>query len=49
MAVKVGTVRIAQGEHNKPSGCSASAAYAPCPGCEEEEEGACIYWVYERV
>ena len=30
--------RLEQGEHNKPSGCSASGAYAPGPGCEEEEE-----------
>jgi len=35
---KVGMVRTTQGEHNKPSGCSASGAYAPGPDYEEEEE-----------
>ena len=30
--------RLEQGEHNKPSGCSASGAYAPGPDYEEEEE-----------
>jgi len=38
LAAKVGTVRITKGEHNKPSGCSASRAYAPGPDYEEEEE-----------
>ena len=27
-----------QGSHNKPTGCGASGAYAPCPDKEEEEE-----------
>jgi len=29
---------LEQGEHNKPSGCSVSGAYAPGPDYEEEEE-----------
>jgi hypothetical protein len=38
LAAEVGTSKITggQGSHNKPIGCSASAAYAPGPDDEEE-------------
>ena len=36
--MKVGMVRTTKGKHNKPSGCSASRAYAPGPDYEEEED-----------
>jgi hypothetical protein len=32
-----------QGSHNKPVGCGASGAYAPCPDDKEEEEEYIMY------
>jgi hypothetical protein len=40
--------RLEQGEHNKPSGCSASGAYAPGPDYEKEEDAGEFYTLRSR-